>query len=59
MDDVSLALRAGIDDFAAFGERIGYIPVGNRVLAAYAVGYIGIETDGIVPGYSAAELLGR
>ena len=48
--DASLIDRAGVDDFAGFGDGVGEIPIGHRVLAVAAVGDVGVAADWILLG---------
>ena len=50
VEDRRLVARAGVDDLAAFGQRVGHVPVGNRVLAAQAVGDVRVVTDRVAGG---------
>ena len=43
-------MRARVDDLAAFGHRIGNIPIRHRVLALQAMRDVGIVSEGITRG---------
>ncbi len=55
-EDGGLVHGPRVDGLAGFGDGIGHVPIGHRILRLAAVGDVGIVADGVAGGHGRAQL---